>query len=279
MNKTICKGLIDELIDNRTDNITEEAVILNNNIPFFEKEDFEIIEGEPIYFEPDSYGRSNGAIALISKNTLPLVTKKKLKYPEPNGWNENLEGKDLFERCHIIAYSLSAKISDKNNIFIGTEYLNTSIMKKVENEILHYLSKNDVKILYRVTMKYKEDDQIPTGILIEAQAINDNFSICKFCYNIQKQVKFKYSDGTIVYDKRLLPKIKQSVRKKIGTKKKKTIREERKNYIINIKTNEFHVLDNDCKKIENVELKYIQETTASEKAMLNVGLKPCKKCK
>lgn len=278
MNKTSYKSLIDELIENGTDNITEDSIPLNNNVPFFRKEDFEIVEGEPNYFAPDNYGRSNGAIALISKNTMPLVTKKKLKYPDPNGWTENLEGKDLFERCHIIAYSLSAKIADKNNIFIGTNYLNTSIMKKLENDVADYILDNDVKILYRVTVKYKDSNQIPTGVLIEAQSINDNFSICEFCYNIQKQVKFKYSNGTIIYDKRILPKIKRTLRKKIDTKRKTTSREKNTNYIINTKTSEFHILNTECKKFKDVASKYIQETTATEKTLLNLGLNHCKNC-
>ena len=35
MNKTSYKSLIDELIENGTDNITEDSIPLNNNVPFF----------------------------------------------------------------------------------------------------------------------------------------------------------------------------------------------------------------------------------------------------
>jgi hypothetical protein len=80
---------IKKLIEKDINNIKDEVVILNNDEPLFNKKDYELIEGEPIYFEPDEYGRSAGAIALISKNTIPLVIKKKLKYPEPYGWNKN----------------------------------------------------------------------------------------------------------------------------------------------------------------------------------------------
>lgn len=126
---------VEELINKRRNSIKEFTSVLNNDKPIFEKQDYEIIEGEPKYFEPDEQGRATGAIALVGKNTIPLVIKKKLKYPDPYGWNENFENKNVFERCHIIAYSLSAKLADKRNIFIGTKTLNKSIMSKVEKRV------------------------------------------------------------------------------------------------------------------------------------------------
>ena len=77
--------IIEELIEKGTDNIEEKIVPLNNDKPMFQKEDFEITEGEPIYFELDEHGRSNGGIAIVSRNTQPLVIKKKLTYPNPYG--------------------------------------------------------------------------------------------------------------------------------------------------------------------------------------------------
>lgn len=112
-------------------------------------------------------------------------------------WTKNLEGKYLFERCHIIAYSLSAKLADKRNLFIETNDLNTSIMIKIENKIKKYITENNVRVLYRVTIKYKGKNQIPTGILVEAKSLEDEFSVCEFCCNVEKNVKFKYTDETI----------------------------------------------------------------------------------
>ena len=274
------KNIVEELINKKNNNIKEEIVIINNDNPIFDKKDYKILEGEPIYFELDTYGRSNSAIALLSKSTIPLVIKKKLIYPNPYGWNTTFENQDLFERCHIIAYSLSARIADRKNIFIGTNSLNKSIMKKIENRVKKYIKENDVRVLYRVTVKYKGKNQIPTGILIEAKSLDDEFSICEFCYNIQKGVKFKYSDGAVIEDKRILPKIKQRVNKITGNNNKRIkdkITEKNKNYIINRKTNEFHI-DKECEGLKKIELKYINETTAVKRDLLNANLIPCKKC-
>lgn len=272
---------INKMINIDINNIEDENIRVNKGETLFSNSDYKVIEGKPTYFEPDKYGRSSGAIAIVSRNTMPFIIKKKLDYPKPYGWTKNIENQGIFERCHIIAYSLSAKLADKRNIFIGTEHLNTSTMMKVENRIKKHLNNNDVRILYRVTIKYKGKNQIPTGILIEAKSLDDEFSICEFCYNVQKDVTFKYTDGTIIKNTKI-NKIKQLINKKKSTKKnnkKSNSNNTTNDYIINKQTNEFHLYDNHCDSLNNVESKYIIETTAKEKDLLKIKkLKPCKKC-
>ena len=216
--------IVKQLVNKGTKSIKEFNISLNNNKPLFQKEDYEIVEGEPIYFEKDEYGRSTGAMALISRNTIPLVINKKLDYPNPYGWTKKLENKNLFQRCHIIAYSLSAKLADKRNIFIGTKDLNKSIMSKFEIKVKNHIQNNNVRVLYKVTIKYKGSNQIPTGILIEAQSLDDEFSICEFCYNIQANVEFNYKDGEIISDKRILDKTKTMIKNILGIKPKEKLK-------------------------------------------------------
>lgn len=172
------------------------------------------------------------------------------------------------------------KLADKKNIFIGTETLNTSIMAKIEKRIYKYIMDNDVKVLYKVTVKYKGVDQIPTRILIEAQSLNDNFSGCEFCYNVQKNVKFHYKDGTIIEDSNLniIKKVKSIARRKTKSSKSPKLDSQTKNYVINRKTNQFHLKDNECKNFESVEPKYINETTATKKDLIDAEMNACEKC-
>lgn len=255
---------VNELVQNGVKNIKENHKTLNNNKPKIEK-NYNLNEGEIHYFDIDKAGRVTGAIAVLSKNTIPLVIKKHLKYPEPYGWTETLEKKNVFERCHIIAYSLFARLADKKNIFIGTNFLNTSIMSKIEKRVYNYVNDNDVKVLYKVSIKYKGIDQIPTGILIEAQSLDDDFSVCEFCYNIQKGVKFNYKDGTIIEDTRfnLLDKIKNFGKKKSNTKKKAN--EQLKDYVIDRETMQFHLKNANCDIANKIKGKFFNETTATRK--------------
>lgn len=275
------KEIVEDLVNNGADNIKKKTVILNDNKPILGKEDFNVIEGNPKYWGTDKYGRITGAIALLSKNTIPIITEKELEYPRPYGWNENLEKvKGVFESCHIIAYNLSAQNTTKENLFIGTNDLNKSIMKQIENEVNNYIKNYNSKVLYKVTVKYKGTDQIPLGILIEAQAIDDEFSICSFCYNIERYFKFNYSDGTMIYDNRKFRKAKDNgkvIEKQDKAKTENKNIEIKRDYYINIKTKECHY-SKECEKLKDVEAKYIQGTRTTESVILESGFKMCNKC-
>lgn len=278
---------VNRLVENGTNNIKKKVVILNDDKPIFNKKDFDIIEGTPKYFGVDKYGRVMGAIALLSKNTIPKITEKELEYPRPYGWTKNLEKvKKLFESCHIIAYNLSAQSTDKENLFIGTNDLNRSIMKHIENKVNDYIKNNDYNVLYKVTIKYKGTDKIPTGILIEAKSIDGELNICQFCYNVERYIKFDYKDGSVIYNHDYLNKIKVKLKNiKERTKKDKTqqavnkkIIITKRNYILNIITNECHY-DKDCEKLRNVEPKHIQGTRTTEQVILDNDFKMCNKCR
>ncbi len=69
---------MNELVNVNINKVQESVVIVNNDKPLFKKQDYQTIEGKPKYFELDEYGRSSGAIAMLSIDTIPLVTKKKI---------------------------------------------------------------------------------------------------------------------------------------------------------------------------------------------------------
>ncbi len=108
---------------------------------------------------------------------------------------------------------MSAQSTDKENLFIGTNDLNTSIMKTIENKVNEHIKNYNCNILYKVTMKYRKEDQIPIGVLIEAKSLNDDFSICKFCYNVEKYIKFDYANGNIIYNHDYLKELKNKLKK------------------------------------------------------------------
>lgn len=269
--------IINEFINKDINKIEDFSPVVNNNNPFFKKTDFEITEGIPKYFEPDELNRTSGAIAIISKYTLSIMVEKHLKYPDPNGWTEKINDSGIFQRCHCIAYRLSAKKNDRNNIFIGTDDLNKKIMNDIENDVEQYIKENSekyIKILYRVTPIYKGKNQIPTGILIEAKSLNTEFTLCRFCYNIKKKVKFKYSDGSIIKDNRGI--IKPIQRVKTSIEEKKRIKSKNVDLVVNSQTKKYHI--ENCKISNNVDPKYIKEITTKEKNLIDNGYSACKLC-
>lgn len=72
------KKIVENLVKKGADNIKKKTIILNNNKPIFAKQDLDVLEGKPKYLGIDKYGRITGAIAMLSKNTLPIITEKEL---------------------------------------------------------------------------------------------------------------------------------------------------------------------------------------------------------
>ncbi len=269
--------IIEKLLNKNIDKLKNFSFIINNDYPFFKNKDYELIEGNPKYFKHDEYGRASGGIAIISRYTLSIRTEKHLKYPDPNGWTKEIGKSGIFQRCHCIAYRLSAKKNEKDNMFIGTIDLNKTIMNEVENLLEQYIRKNEkryIRIIYRVTPIYKEKNQIPTGILMEAKSLDSDYTLCRFCYNIKKNVKFKYSDGTIIYDDGIIRKEIRKINEIYN--KNRQIRNKNIDFVLNSNTKKYHT--EKCSALNNVDPKYIKDITTKEQVLIEEGYLACKIC-
>lgn len=261
------EDIIKEILEKNIYKLKDYTEVVNNGKTFFTKSNYNTVEGIPEYYEIDEYGRTSGAIALISRNTLSIRTEKHLRYPDPNGWSKTINDSGIFQRCHCIAYRLSAKKNDKRNIFIGTANLNRDIMGDFERNIENYIKNNKdryLRILYRVTPQYKGINQIPTGILIEAKSLDTDYEFCVFCYNVQKKVKINYLDGSIKEDNRIIMGTKLLKEfKNTYNQKKKQSKDSNINLVVNAQTKRYHY--EDCSIIKNTDPKYIKEITTKEK--------------
>lgn len=271
-----------------------EEIEVNNNIPFtLNKKDYKVKEGKPQYTNAYKFGKSGKAVAVLSKRTISRYTSDDIEYPDPinydklvgkNG-NRNDDNIGIFQKCHIIGYHLSAKFSDYNNIFIGTENLNTGAMKKIENDIVSKIEQDDRKIIYKVTPVYMfKKDIVPFGVLFEYETIDKKEKIygCKFCYNIQRNHKINYFDGS----NRKIENIPMKNEDNLDKPKNKSIisseRKQYKNYYLNIKNNSFHLVYDEkekCEDLKGLQIKYIQEVTGKKEEILaNDSFSICKKC-
>ncbi len=145
------------------------------------------------------------------------------------------------------------------------------------NDVEQYIredEKNYTRILYKVSAIYKDKNQIPTGVLIEAKSLDTEFTLCRFCYNIKEKVEFKYSDGSITRDNRGVIKYLKKV--KTSIEKKKQERTRNTNFVVNSQTKKYHM--EDCKILNNVDPKYIKEITTKEKHLIDKGYFACKVC-
>ncbi len=176
-------------------------VEVNHNIPFFREEELKGDEYES-YSELDYLGRCGPAIAMIGIDVMPTQKRGSISMIKPTGWHlakyDFIDGKYLYNRCHLIAYELSGENANEKNLITGTRYMNVEGMQPFEDKTAWYILRTGNHVLYRCTPVFEGDNLVVTGVLIEARSIEDGGEgICfnVFCYNVQPNIKIDYHTG------------------------------------------------------------------------------------
>ncbi len=184
-------------------------VEINGNVPFFTDEDKAKTTFES-YSELDSLGRCGVAYACVSRKLMPIEERGQIGNIKPTGWVQaKYEGvvdskpPYLYNRCHLIAYCLTAENANEKNLITGTRYMNVEGMLPFEEKVAKYLDQNDNHVLYRVSPDFRGDNLLANGVLIEAYSIEDHgegICFCVYCYNVQPRVKINYATGNSTVD-------------------------------------------------------------------------------
>ena len=176
-------------------------VVLNDNEPNFTKEDMTTKSFEK-YSKLDSLGRCGVAFANVGKDIMPTEERGAIGQVKPTGWQtvkyDIVDGKYLYNRCHLIGYQLTGENANKENLITGTRFLNIDGMLDFENAIADYVKKTGNHVLFRVTPVYKDNELVCRGVQMEALSVEDNGKGIKFnvfAYNAQPGVEIDYATG------------------------------------------------------------------------------------
>ena len=176
-------------------------VVLNNNEPNFRKEDMTTKSFEK-YSKLDNLGRCGVAFANVGKDIMPTEERGSIGQVKPSGWQtikyDIVDGKYLYNRCHLIGYQLTGENANRENLVTGTRYLNIDGMLDFENDIADYVKKTGNHVLYRVTPIFQGSELVCRGVQMEALSVEDNGKGIKFnvfAYNAQPGVEIDYSTG------------------------------------------------------------------------------------
>ena len=177
----------------------EAYVIINNNIPEFTESDY-LKDTFEEYSELDKLGRCGVAFANIGKELMPTEERGSIGMIKPSGWQtvkyDIVDGKYLYNRCHLIGYQLTGENANEKNLITCTRYMNAVGMLKFENMVANYIKETNHHVLYRVTPVFEGDNLVATGVQMEAQSIEDNeISFNVFVYNVQDGITIDYSNG------------------------------------------------------------------------------------
>ncbi len=176
-------------------------VIINNNEPYFDINEYDSESFEK-YSELDRLGRAREAIANVSIDTMPTEKRGSIGMIKPSGWHtikyDNVDGKYLYNRCHLIGYQLTGENANPKNLITCTRSMNTTGMLEWENKVANYVKETKNHVLYRVTPIYQDDNLLASGVTIEAYSIEDNGRGIKFniyVYNVQDGIEINYQNG------------------------------------------------------------------------------------
>ena len=174
-------------------------IVVNNNKPYFNGVTAEVFE---MYDELDSMGRCQVACANICKELMPTTEREGIGMIKPTGWHiykyDFVDGKYLYNRCHLIGYQLTGENANEKNLITGTRYLNVEGMLPFENKIAEYVKRTDNHVMYRVSPIFEGDNLLATGVLMEAKSVEyEELEFCVFCPNIQPGVKIDYKTGEV----------------------------------------------------------------------------------
>ena len=245
----------------------EPYVEINDNVPDFPEDDFTTDSFES-YSDLDNLGRCGVAYANIGQDLMPTEKRGSIGQVKPSGWHtqkyDNVDGKFVYNRCHLIGYQLTAENANEKNLITGTRYLNVEGMLPFENMVADYIKETDYHVLYRVTPIFDGDNLVADGVQMEAESVEDNgdgilFNV--FCYNVQPGINIDYATG----DSSLSGESTDVSADTANTE-----------YVLNVNTKKFHKPT--CSAAEQMKEENKQEYSGSRDDLITQGYEPCKKC-
>jgi len=175
--------------------------LINDNEPYFTEDELTATAFE-FYSELDELGRCGVTYACVGKEIMPTEERGSIGHIKPTGWQtvkyEIVEGKYLYNRCHLIGYQLTGENANEKNLITGTRELNILGMLPFENMVADYVTETGNHVMYRVTPVFDGNNLLADGVLIEAKSVEDDgdgilFNV--FSYNVQYGIEIDYSNG------------------------------------------------------------------------------------
>lgn len=241
----------------------EPYAVLEDNQPGFTQEQ-KVTESYEYYSELDAYNRCGYTMACIGPDIMPNEDRGSIGQVKPTGWQtvkyDFVDGKYLYNRCHLIGYQLTGENANEKNLITGTRYMNVEGMLPFENMVADYVKETGNHVLYRVTPVFEDDELVARGVEMEAWSVEDNGEgICfhVYVFNVQPGVIINYADGTSRLDE-------------------SAFSGEKITYVLNTNSKKFHT--EDCGNGETISEGNRQVVSTPRQVLINQGYEPAGCC-
>lgn len=241
-------------------------VPVNDNVPEFTEEELTADAYE--YYSPlDELGRCGFAQASVGVELMPTEERGAIGSVKPSGWQtvkyDCVDGKYLYNRCHLIGFQLTGENANKQNLITGTRYMNVDGMLPFENLVADYVKETEHHVLYRVTPCYTGENLVAGGVQMEAMSVEDGGEgVCfnVYVYNVQPGVEIDYATGESRLEEGTAASAEGSV-----------------SYVLNTSSKKFHLPG--CSGAASISEANRQEVTDSRESLIAQGYSPCGTCK
>ncbi|OUO92416.1 hypothetical protein B5F40_00505 [Gordonibacter sp. An230] len=220
------------------------------------------------YSPLDDLGRCGPALACLGPENGPKPDQERgdISDIHPSGWNQAFydfigNGGALWNRCHLIAWQLSAEDDNERNLVTGTRQMNEAMIP-LEDEVAEYIDRTGGHVLYRAIPMFEGNDLVARKVVVEAMSFEDGGAGVSFravLENVQDGVEIDYSDGT--------------------SRAQGEDQEEASDggpYILNTSSMKIHRPG--CGALENMADKNREESSATLEELIDQGYSPCGLC-
>ena len=249
-------------------------VEIDGNQPSFTDADKQETEAFEEYSDLDYLGRCGTAYANVGQELMPADGEKRgsIGQVKPTGWHtvkyDCVDGKYLYNRCHLIGFQLTGENANEENLITGTRYLNVEGMLPFENMVADYVQETGNHVLYRVTPIFQGTELVARGVQMEAESVEDQGEgICfnVYVYNDQPGITIDYATGASSLEGDALPE--DSTQKE----------PEDTLYILNTSSGKFHLPS--CSGAASMKEENRQAFSGSREELIAQGYSPCGQCK
>ena len=243
-------------------------VAVNDNEPYFTQEEI-TDQAFETYSDLDALGRCGVTCASVGLELMPTEERGDIGSVKPTGWHmvkyDCVDGKYLYNRCHLIGYQLTGENANERNLITGTRYLNIEGMLPFENMVADYVEETENHVMYRVTPIYDGDNLVAGGVLMEGYSVEDEgagICFCVYAYNVQPGVEIDYATGESWL---------------AGEGSTSGSESDEVTYILNTSSKKFH--DPSCSGAEDIKESNKEVFTGSREELIAQGYTPCGRCK
>lgn len=237
----------------------EPYVLLQENVPDFDSSDF-TTQAFETYAPLDELDRCGVAYANICTELMPTEERGSIGQVKPSGWHtvtyDNVDGRYLYNRCHLIGFQLAGENANEQNLITGTRYMNVEGMLPFENQVADYVEETDNHVLYRVTPIFQRDDLVASGVQMEAWSVEDQGEgVCfhVYVYNVQPGITIDYATGESWASESVSA-----------------------HYVLNTSSKKFHLPE--CSGVRDMNGSNRQDYQGSREQLLKQGYTPCGLC-